>query len=104
MAGGGTDDDETLGAWALRYRGVATFGALALLLGIGKFVGFHWYRLMVLRRAVVPPAVISGLLGCVVYRLFKGVMSPGVKSSLDESLSEVGAWVRWSINVSCVVY
>ncbi|CAM9932955.1 unnamed protein product [Pylaiella littoralis] len=89
MAGGGTDDDETLGAWALRYRGVATFGALALLLGIGKFVGFHWYRLVVLRRAVVPPAVISGLLGCVVYRLFKGVMSPGVKSSLDESLSEV---------------
>ncbi|CAM9766136.1 unnamed protein product, partial [Ectocarpus fasciculatus] len=86
---GGADDDETLGAWALRYRGVATFGALAVLLGTGKFVGFHWHRLAFLRRFVVPPAVISGLLGCVVYRLFKGVMSPGVKSSLDESLSEV---------------
>lgn len=87
------DDGETLGAWALRYRGVATFGALALLLGTGKFVGFHWHRLLLLRRAVVPPSVISGLLGCVVYRMFKGVMSPGVKSSLDESLSEVGGWV-----------
>lgn len=90
MAGGGSDDDETLGAWALRYRGVATFGALALLLGTGKFVGFHWHRLAFLRRAVVPPSVISGLLGCVVYRIFKGLLSPGVKSSLDESLSEVG--------------
>ncbi|CAM9963997.1 unnamed protein product, partial [Ectocarpus sp. 4 AP-2014] len=89
MAETGADDDETLGAWALRYRGVATFGALAVLLGTGKFVGFHWHRLAFLRRFVVPPAVISGLLGCVVYRLFKGVMSPGVKSSLDESLSEV---------------
>lgn len=90
MAETGADDDETLGAWALRYRGVATFGALAVLLGTGKFVGFHWHRLAFLRRFVVPPAVMSGLLGCVVYRLFKGVMSPGVKSSLDESLSEVG--------------
>lgn len=90
MAEGGADDDETLGAWALRYRGVATFGALALLLGTGKFVGFHWHRLAFLRRAVVPPSVISGLLGCVVYRMFKGLLSPGVKSSLDESLSEVG--------------
>lgn len=89
MAGGGADDDEALGAWALRYRGVATFGALALLLGTGKFVGFHWHRLAFLRRAVVPPSVISGLLGCVVYRLFKGFLSPGVKFSLDESLSEV---------------
>eukprot|EP00903_Cladosiphon_okamuranus_P021043 g19335.t1 len=89
MAGGGSDDDETLGAWALRYRGVATFGALALLLGTGKFMGFHWNRLAFLRRAVVPPSVISGLLGCVVYRMFKGLLSPGVKYSLDESLSEV---------------
>ena len=93
MAGGGSDDDETLGAWALRYRGVATFGALALLLGTGKFLGFHWHRLAFLRRAVVPPSVISGLLGCVVYRMFKGLLSPGVKSSLDESLSEVGAMI-----------
>lgn len=82
-------DIEALGAWALRYRGVATFGALAMLLGTGKFVGFHWHRLALLRRVVVPPSVISGVLGCVVYRACKGVMSPGVKTSLDESLSEV---------------
>eukprot|EP00904_Undaria_pinnatifida_P004987 jgi/Undpi1/1618/HiC_scaffold_11.g05008.m1 len=86
---GSGDDDETLGAWALRYRGVATFGALAMLVGVGKFVGFHWHKLAFLRRAVVPPSVISGVLGCVVYRMFKGFMSPGVKSSLDQSLSEV---------------
>lgn len=86
---GSGDQDETLGAWALRYRGVATFGALALLVGVGKFVGFHWHKVAFLRRAVVPPSVISGVLGCVVYRMFKGVMAPGVKSSLDESLSEV---------------
>ena len=82
-------NDETLGAWALRYRGVATFGALALLLGTGKFVGFHWHRLPFLRSVVVPPAVLSGVMGCLVYRAFKGVMSPGVKSSLDASLTEV---------------
>lgn len=82
-------EDDTLGAWALRYRAVATFGALALLLGTGKFVGFHWHRLAVFRRVVVPPSVLSGIVGCVVYRVFKGIMSPGVKSSLDASLSEV---------------
>lgn len=86
---GSGDDDETLGAWALRYRGVATFGALAMLVGVGKFVGFHWHKVAFLRRVVVPPSVTSGLLGCVVYRMFKGIMAPGVKSSLDQSLSEV---------------
>lgn len=108
---GSGDQDETLGAWALRYRGVATFGALALLVGVGKFVGFHWHKVAFLRRAVVPPSVISGVLGCVVYRMFKGVMAPGVKSSLDESLSEVslsvrecfgGAWVLFGCMGLCV--
>lgn len=86
---GSGDQDETLGAWALRYRGVATFGALAMLVGVGKFVGFHWHKVAFFRRAVVPPSVMSGVLGCVVYRMFKGFMAPGVKSSLDQSLSEV---------------
>lgn len=94
MKDGGSDDqNESLDAWALRYRGVATFGALALLLGSGKFVGFHWHRLAFVRKAVVPPSVVSGVLGCVVYRCCKGLMAPGVKSSLDESLSEVCAVV-----------
>lgn len=86
---GGDEQNESLDAWALRYRGVATFGALALLLGTGKFVGVHWHKLAFIRRAVVPPAVVSGVLGCVVYRCCKGLMAPGVKSSLDASLSEV---------------
>ena len=98
---GSGDDDETLGAWALRYRGVATFGALAMLVGVGKFVGFHWHKLAFLRRAVVPPSVISGVLGCVVYRMFKGFMSPGVKSSLDQSLSEVRFGFRSARVVVC---
>lgn len=90
MADDGPDElNESLDAWALRYRGVATFGALALLLGTGKFVGVHWHKLAFIRKAVVPPAVVSGVLGCVVYRCCKGLMAPGVKSSLDESLSEV---------------
>lgn len=83
------DENESLDEWALRYRGVATFGALALLLGSGKYLGFHWERLTFLRRAVVPPAVVSGVLGCIIYRLSKGTMAPGVKSALDEGLTEV---------------
>lgn len=82
--------EETLDVWALRYRGLATFGALALLLGSGKFLGFHWEKLPFLRRVEVPSAVVSGVMGCFVYRLSKGIMSPGVKHSIDEGLSEVG--------------
>lgn len=96
------DDNESLDEWALRYRGVATFGALALLLGSGKFLGFHWERLTLLRRAVVPPAVVSGVLGCVIYRASKGLMAPGVKDALNESLTEVTHLVITSLG-ECVV-
>lgn len=82
-------DNETPDEWALRYRGIATFGALALLLGVGKFLAFHWDKLACLRRAVVPPAVVSGVLGCVVYRMCKGIMAPGVKAAIDGGLTEV---------------
>lgn len=83
------DENESLGEWASRYRGVATFGALALLLGSGKFLGFHWEKFAFLRRIVVPPAVVSGVLGCVIYRSCKGIMPQVVKEALDGSLTEV---------------
>ncbi|CAM9639512.1 unnamed protein product, partial [Choristocarpus tenellus] len=86
----GTDVSESLYEWAMHYRGVALLGGLALLLSTGKFISYYWDRIPLLRRTVIPPAAIAGLLGCAIYRVFSGLLeASGVKSLVDEGLSEV---------------
>jgi len=88
-----TDD---LKAWAMKYRAIAVIGYLSFLLAIGKITMNHWSRSPTLRRVVVPPAVVGGLLGFLCYNLLES--EPELQAGLHGGVEEL------IVNLICFVF
>lgn len=86
--GGG--DDETLGEWTAKFRFILIFGIIGVLLAGGKAVSFTvWGRIPLLRHLYVPPAVLAGCFGCVLYHILCAMSTEKLISSIDKGVTEV---------------
>jgi Na+/glutamate symporter len=82
-------EGETISEWAARYAGVAMLGMLAVLLAAGKLANHHWARVPVLRKVVMPPAVVAGIIGCVMYHTVGALFPAGLHLALEEASTQI---------------
>jgi hypothetical protein len=82
-------EGETISEWAARYAGVAMLGLLAVLLAAGKLANHHWARVPLLRKVVMPPAVVAGVIGCILYHTVGALFPAGLHLALEEVRSDV---------------
>mmetsp|Transcript_12151 Transcript_12151/g.15916 ORF Transcript_12151/g.15916 Transcript_12151/m.15916 type:complete len:777 (-) Transcript_12151:381-2711(-) len=88
--------DDDLDSWALKYRAIAVIGYLSLLLALGKFTMGHWSKSPKLRRVVIPPAVVGGLIGFLCYSLLDS--EPELQQGLHGGMEEI------IVNLICFVF